>query len=109
MRITRRGAFRSHGTVSIAHVDLVSSEGGTLPRAGVRVTGKGSSVSCTVWGLLGVAQDEKTMHRYFVELSIPELAQIVRAVMKTAPSAELMEAVSDGAIAALPRRSRKKR
>jgi hypothetical protein len=104
MRVTYRGYSRNHGTKLAAEVDLLAKA--RSGEAGVVVKGAGSKVECSVWGLLG-SPDGHTLHRYFLTMSVPELAAIVREVMAKAPSAELLEAVATGALAALPRRSRK--
>jgi len=105
LKVTYRGSSRNHGGRTAADVDLIAAEG--AGRAGIVIKGARSNVECVVWGLLGSPDSGKTLHRYFVSMSIQELALLVRQTMAKAPSAELLEAVVSGAVAALPRRGRK--
>jgi hypothetical protein len=118
MELKRYAAERYHKTDTLAYA--VSRDRANRlkkkhePLYGVatvscRVEGKGSKVRICAGGLEGVSADLKTKHRYFIEMDVPELAEIVASVMKAAPSRELFEATLEAATSALPARTSRRK
>jgi hypothetical protein len=114
MRIRKHAARKAgvvHPTVASAQLfqSMTAEERKLLlPGISVKVEGKARAVKVKVMGLRGFeGPDLKAEYHYWVEMTIQELAMVVSETMKAAPSAELFEAVTAAASAALPRRSKR--
>jgi predicted ATPase with chaperone activity len=105
MLILRKGYSRDHGAKTVATGNLLKSTV-VLP-TGVQVAAAMNPPECTVYGLLGASKNGKVTHRYFVTLSVPELAEIVREVMQRTSSPELFDAVVVGTSRARKKRAKK--
>jgi hypothetical protein len=114
MRIRKhalRKAGVEHDAVAIGYLydELTAEQRRNLGRLRVEVEVGGPKVVVKATGLRGYeGKDGNAQYGYWIEMSVPELAFVVRETMKLSPSADLFEAVMAPVMDRLPRQRKQK-